>query len=96
MKFMLDCGFNLCVYGVGSKYCLLNLFAQKFLATSQYVIIENGYHTGSNMKKVVEDIKNWFAKVIYKNQLQAREIFPRSQSMHEQIMSLKREFNKLA
>jgi hypothetical protein len=33
MKYMLDCGFNLLVYGVGSKYDMLNLFAQKQLQT---------------------------------------------------------------
>jgi len=27
MKYMLDCGFNLLVYGVGSKFDMLNLFA---------------------------------------------------------------------
>jgi len=27
MKYMLDCGFNLLVHGVGSKYDMLNLFA---------------------------------------------------------------------
>ena len=26
MKYMLDCGFNLLVYGVGSRYALLNKF----------------------------------------------------------------------
>lgn len=31
MKFMLDCGFNLLVYGVGSKLDLINLFVQQQL-----------------------------------------------------------------
>ena len=29
MKFRLDCGFNLLIYGVGSKYDFINLFCQK-------------------------------------------------------------------
>ena len=29
MKFLLDCGFNLLMYGIGSKIDFINLFCQK-------------------------------------------------------------------
>ena len=38
MKYMLDCGFNLMVYGVGSRYKLLNLFIQRQLTSKHPVI----------------------------------------------------------
>lgn len=31
LKYMLDCGFNLMIYGMGSKFDLMNLFVQKQL-----------------------------------------------------------------
>lgn len=31
MKYMLDCGFNILLYGIGTKFEFLNLFCQKHL-----------------------------------------------------------------
>ena len=66
MKYMLDCGFNLLVYGVGSKVDILNYFVQKQLIMQCCdVIIFNGFHSGCNMKKVVDEITGWFLKIVY-------------------------------
>ena len=42
MKYMMDCGFNLLVYGVGSRYKLLNMFYMKHLSKNP-VLYFNGY-----------------------------------------------------
>jgi hypothetical protein len=95
MKYMLDCGFNLLVYGVGSKMDVLNFFAQKHLQTSNTVLVFNGYHTGCNMKIIVDEIANWFIKEIYKNNGDKKQLFPRNVGMHEQITNIKRQFTLL-
>jgi hypothetical protein len=70
MKYMLDCGFNLMVYGVGSRYKLLNLFFQKHL--SKYPVIQfNGYLGTCNMKNVIKELWNYIHKDIFKGQLSA-------------------------
>ena len=66
MKYMLDCGFNLLIFGVGSKVDILNYFVQKQLIMQCCdVIIFNGFHSGCNMKKVVDEITGWFLKIVY-------------------------------
>ena len=98
MKFMLDCGFNLLVFGIGSKYDILNLFAQKSLQNqNQTVLVFNSYNHGCNMKRVVDEIVSWFMKELMKHDPNSRSTrFPRNLCMHEQIMNIKRQFNLIS
>lgn len=98
MRFMLDCGFNLLVFGVGSKYDILNLFAQKNLQNqNQTVLVFNSYNHGCNMKRVVDEIVSWFMKELMKHDPNSRSTrFPRNLCMHEQIMNIKRQFNLIS
>jgi uncharacterized membrane protein len=52
MKYYLDCGFNLLVYGVGSKRNILNYFASSLLA-NDHVLIINGFHSAANIKLIL-------------------------------------------
>mmetsp|Transcript_15629 Transcript_15629/g.11009 ORF Transcript_15629/g.11009 Transcript_15629/m.11009 type:complete len:106 (-) Transcript_15629:623-940(-) len=52
MKYFLDCGFNLLVFGAGSKRTLLNTFVSEVIH-DQPTFIVNGYHTGTNLKSLV-------------------------------------------
>lgn len=49
MKYFLDCGLNLCIYGVGSKRTILNLFMHKSLSHDPCLVV-NGYHSGATIK----------------------------------------------
>ena len=49
IKFMLDTGFNILVYGVGSKFAFLSDFARLCLH-KQPCFYLNGYHSGLNLK----------------------------------------------
>lgn len=95
LKYMLDCGFNLMLYGVGSKLDLVNLFVQKNLQSQSSVLIFNGFHSGCNMKRIVDDIVSYLLKEVYKGLITDRkQLFPKNVTMHEQIMNIKREFRK--
>ena len=50
MRFLQDCGFNLLIYGVGSKIDFLNLFCQRYLMNTETVLMFNGYHTNCSIK----------------------------------------------
>ena len=63
---MLDCGFNLLVYGAGSKFDLMNLFIQKQLA-NYYILVFNAFNPVCNMKKIIDGIINWLIRVKYLN-----------------------------
>ena len=64
---MLDCGFNLLIYGYGSKRDAINLFHQRFLV-DQETIIFNGYSQTCGVKIIVEKICSWFLKYVYHDQ----------------------------
>jgi origin recognition complex subunit 2 len=64
MKYMLDCGFNLLIYGYGSKRDAINLFHQKLLIDEETIIF-NGYHTALTIRTVIEKINFWFLKYVY-------------------------------
>ena len=53
MKFMLDCGSNLLVYGVGSKYELMKNFVRRTLSNEQVSVFE-GFDPRCTVKKVVD------------------------------------------
>lgn len=95
MKFMLDCGFNLLVYGVGSKLDLMNLFVQLQIQGQANVLIFNAYHQGCNMKRIIDDIVSWVLREVYKNQCHDRKVnFPKNVNMHEQVLNIKRALTK--
>jgi len=52
MKFTFDTGFNLLVYGVGSKRKLLNDFVAQYFKTKYTTIIVNGFHNGTTFKDI--------------------------------------------
>lgn len=64
MKYMLDCGFNLLVYGYGCKRDAINIFHQRLLM-DQEAIIFNGYHPGCSIRTIIEKITFWFLKYVY-------------------------------
>lgn len=54
MRYYLDCGFNLLVYGVGSKRGFLKEFSQLNISNaSEPLIYVNGYNTGANIKSII-------------------------------------------
>lgn len=90
---MLDCGFNLLIYGVGSKLDIINIFVQREIQSNQSVLVFNGYHTACNMKCIVYSIVDWLYKERYKGfGSEKKQFFPRNVSMHEQVLNIKREF----
>ena len=64
MKYMLDCGFNLLVYGYGSKADSLNLFQYKFL-NNEHVLIVRGFDTACSMKVIVDAIVTWLTNEVF-------------------------------
>ncbi|KAK4569914.1 Origin recognition complex subunit 2 [Recurvomyces mirabilis] len=66
--FELEEGFNLCLYGYGSKRLLVNEFAEELYAETQgkrKIVVVNGYTPGLTMK----DILNTLARVVIKSKL---------------------------
>ncbi|KAK3676355.1 Origin recognition complex subunit 2 [Recurvomyces mirabilis] len=66
--FELEEGFNLCLYGYGSKRLLVNEFAEELSAEAQdkrKIVVVNGYTPGLAMK----DILNTLARVVIKSKL---------------------------
>lgn len=92
---MLDCGFNLLVYGYGSKRDAINIFHQRLLM-DQETIIFNGYHGACTIKTIIEKITSWFLKFVFQDQVKKKqEKFPKNVAIHEQINNIKREFLKI-
>ena len=60
MKFYLESGFNLLVYGFGSKWAILNDFVQTHLEFKETVVF-NGYHNQINVKMVFKEILNFIS-----------------------------------
>lgn len=68
MKFMLDCDFNLLIYGVGSKIDILNLFVQKKLQ-NKTVFYCNGFNdtAKSNLKSLVTKLIDYFKHDVFRD-----------------------------
>jgi hypothetical protein len=62
---MLDCGFNILVYGVGSKIDFLNLFCQKYIIQNDYLFIFNGYHNSCSVKSIVKKLQEFIEKEVF-------------------------------
>ena len=64
LKFYIDCGLNVCLYGVGSKRDLLNSFLTEVLVMQGIgCFAVNGYHSASNIKSVLNSCFNWFQSI---------------------------------
>ena len=61
MKHYLNCGFNLLIYGVGSKRDFINNFAQTCLSGEPLLYV-NGFHSAANMKAVTNPMVNFAIK----------------------------------
>jgi hypothetical protein len=66
MRHYLNCGFNLLVYGVGSKRKFLNLFTMKHL-NNEPTLIVNGFHSAATMKSITNPILNFAFRKKLKN-----------------------------
>ena len=60
MKYYLNCGFNLLIYGVGSKRNFVNRLVQYHLATDPCLVI-NGFHSGTTMKTITNPMIKFIA-----------------------------------
>lgn len=58
MKHYINCGFNLLVYGVGSKWDFLNNFIKRYLGEHHRLVI-NGFHSATNMKSITNQMVNY-------------------------------------
>jgi hypothetical protein len=58
MRHYINCGFNLLIYGIGSKWSFINNFAHKFLQEDHRIFV-NGYHSATNMKSVTNPLVNF-------------------------------------
>jgi hypothetical protein len=61
MRHYMNCGFNLLIYGVGSKRKFLNLFTMKYLNNEPTLII-NGFHSAATMKSITNPMLNFAFK----------------------------------
>lgn len=71
MKYMLDIGFNLLIYGVGSKHDITNLFVQDKLikgANPRRVLMFNGYlsQVECSMKGLLKEVRGYLLSEVYR------------------------------
>eukprot|EP00347_Sterkiella_histriomuscorum_P014737 403359737 len=86
MKYYLECGFNLLVYGVGSKRNLVNQFVQSYLSEDPKLIV-NGFHSGVSIKSITNPMVKFVMKLF---QIKI------GSHVHDQIEELKRIFNNIS
>jgi hypothetical protein len=60
MSFYFEIGFNLLLYGVGSKKDFTKEFVLMKVGTDHLKMVVNGYHPGSNFKMVLNQITSYF------------------------------------
>lgn len=90
LKYYLDCGFNLLVYGVGSKRKILNLFASSKLENEPCLII-NGFHSAASIKTILNCLNNY----IYKHVEKETGTQKVQGSLHDQCEKVKRVFKSM-
>lgn len=83
-KYYYECGFNLMIFGVGSKRNLINTFVSTFIEDPKLVI--NGFHSGVTIKSIITPLSKFVQKVTGTR-------IPNA--MHDAIEELKRILNKL-
>ena len=57
--FLLECEMNLLIYGVGSKYLLIEEFMKKHLHQEYPISLVRGYHSGLAPKQILTDIDKY-------------------------------------
>ena len=90
MKYLLDSGFNLCLYGIGSKVDYVNYYVQTRLQTKEHVFVFNGFTQSCNMRVIVSSLKTWCEANLkpYVDRPGAH-LYPGSLSLHEKVSSMK-------
>ena len=61
MKYFLDCGFNLLIYGNGSKRNLINNFITTYIDSDPCLII-NGFHSATTIKSLTTPLAKFVNK----------------------------------
>ena len=57
LTYYLDSGFNLLIYGVGSKFRLINQFVREKIQSGGDPILQvQGYHSGTNLIVILQSI----------------------------------------
>jgi hypothetical protein len=64
MDYYISCGFNLLVFGVGSKRDAINNFAKNRIGARMPKLIVNGYHVGTTIKSVLNNLINFINHVV--------------------------------
>lgn len=61
LKHYINCGFNILIYGTGSKRNFVNHFVQHYLYNEPRMIV-NGFHSAATIKSVTNPILNFAMK----------------------------------
>jgi hypothetical protein len=61
MRHYINCGFNLLIYGVGSKWDFLNNFVKRYLGEHHRLVI-NGFHSATNIKSITNQMVAYATK----------------------------------
>ncbi len=85
MKYFLDCGFNLLIYGIGSKRSLINNFIISYLGNDPVLII-NGYHSGTTIKSITNQMMKFVQKYMIHQKC--------GSNVHDQIDTIKSAFTQ--
>jgi len=64
MDYYISCGFNLLVFGVGSKRDAINNFAKNRIGARMPKLVVNGYHVGTTIKSVLKIIIKFINEVV--------------------------------
>lgn len=92
MKYLLDSGFNLCLYGIGSKVDYVNYYVQTRLQTKEHVYVFNGFTQSCNMRVVVSQLKTWCETNLKPHLERQGTLYPGSLSLHEKVSMMKADF----
>ncbi|TNV78862.1 hypothetical protein FGO68_gene498 [Halteria grandinella] len=91
MKHYINCGFNLLIYGVGSKWDFLNNFAKRYLGEHHRLVI-NGFHSATSMKSIT----NQMVTYAQKNNLKYAAVKKTTMSLNDQIENIKQVFRNIS
>lgn len=87
MEHYLECGFNLLVYGVGSKRDILQKFCQDRVHMPKMIV--NGYHSGTTIKSILNSITKFMNQTIFRKKNEKKY-----KSQAEQIDDIKKYMNR--
>jgi hypothetical protein len=66
MRYFLESGFNLLIYGIGSKRNIMNEFAHNIYNSGEPVLVVNGYHSATNIRTIINSISKFIKEHIDK------------------------------